>query len=305
MRLDRLDLNLIIALEAILRKRSVSDAAKELRLTQPALSRALGRLREHFEDPIVEQVGRKMIPTEFGLALYETSTHLLNATRHFGQMRPEFTPSTAQRNFKVMATDYVVRVLLAPALARLTKIAPDVSLTVLPVDVQASEEFQRGEVDFVIVPNRFLNDEHPHMALFTDEFVCVFCQNHPTIKGSLDRETFLSLRHAATAFGSNWQGSHFEQWISGQQISLKTTISLPSFTLLPECLPGTPLVATIHRSLWESLPENSGLRALPVPLPIPQITENLQWHRTRSNDLATCWMRDFLIEAAAKHCSDS
>jgi LysR family transcriptional regulator, nod-box dependent transcriptional activator len=299
MRLDRLDLNLIIALEAILRLRSVSGAASELNLTQPAMSRSLGRLREHFRDPIVFQVGRQMQPTEFGARLYRTGGRLLNEVRNFSQMRPDFDPTQARRTFSLMASDFVLKVWIAPMLARLSEAAPGVSLSVVPIDQTSDARFTRGEIDFAVVPDRFLFAEHPHRFMFSDAFVCVFWAGNTAIGDTLDVDTYLSLRHVVTTFGSAWRGSHFEHWMEERQEPLKVACSLPSFSLLADCLTGTPWIATIHRSLWDSLPEGVPLRALPHPLPLPEIVENLQWHRSRQDDDSIAWMRDFILTRGA------
>lgn len=298
MRLNRLDMNLIIALEAILRLRSVSAAASELYLTQPALSQALRRLRDHFGDPIVSQVGRQMVPTEFGEQLHLATTQLLNDTRHFSQMRPDFDPATATRRFSIIASDFVLKVLLGPLMPRLAVEAPGVSLQLVPIDAPSDQRFQRGEVDFAVIPDRFLYPDHPHQHLFDDDFVCVFWEDHPDIGTVLSTETYLAMRHVVTEFGGTWRGSHFEQWIADHKISLDVACSVPSFTLLAECLRGTPWIATMHRSLWAALPRGSGLRALPMPLAVPPISENLQWHAMRGSDRSIQWFRDLVVSSA-------
>jgi LysR family nod box-dependent transcriptional activator len=297
-RLDRLDMNLIIALEAILRLRSVTLAANELRLTQPALSQALRRLRDHFGDPIVRQVGRQMQPTEFGEQLGRAATQLLNDTRHFSQMRPGFDPAKMRRRFSIIASDFVLKVLIAPMLPELARESPGVSLQLVPIDGPSDASFQRGEIDFAVVPSRFLYPEHPHVHLFEDDFVCVLWENHPTIGDAMDTSTYLSMRHVVTAFGGSWRGSHFEQWIDDKGLELDVACSVPSFTMLAECLRGTPWIATMHRRLWESLPPGSGLRAVPMPLDVPPISENLQWHASREANASIAWMRDRIVSWA-------
>ena len=296
MRLDRLDMNLIIALEAILRLRSVTAAAAELHLTQPALSQALRRLRDHFEDPIVRQVGRQMLPTEFGHQLGRAAAQLLNDTRHFSQMRPGFDPAKMRRRFSIIASDFILKVLIAPMLPALAKESPGVSLQMVPIDGPSDASFQRGEIDFAVIPDRFLYPDHPHLHLFNDDFVCVIWQHHPSIGETIEAQTYLSTRHVVTAFGGTWRGSHFEQWIDDSGLELDVACSVPSFTMLAECLRGTPWIATMHRRLWEALPMESGLRAVPMPLAVPPISENLQWHASREADSSVRWMRDRIAD---------
>lgn len=298
MRLNRLDMNLIIALEAILRLRSVTAAAGELNLTQPAVSQALRRLREHFDDPIVNLIGRRMQPTEFGEQLFVAATQLLNETRHFSQMRPGFDPLRTERKFSIIASDFVLKVLFAPLLPRLAREAPGVTLQMVPIDAPSDARFQRGEVDFAVIPDRFLYTDHPHRHLFDDDFIVVVAEDHPEVSDRMSAETYLSQRHVITEFGGTWRGSHFEQWILDKAIDLKVACSVPSFSMLADCLVGTPFVATMHRSLWNSFPPGLGLRAVPHPLPVPPISENLQWHAIREFDSSVRWFRDLVIQTA-------
>lgn len=298
MRLENLDLNLIVALEAIIRLRSVSAAAEELNLTQPALSRALARLRDHFADQIVVSSGRQMIPTEFGSSLFEAARRLLHETRTFAQMRPDFDALAARREFSVVASDYVIRVFFTRALPRLATAAPGIILRFLSIDVSADTMFSRGEIDFYVGPDMIMNSEHPYAPLFRDDFVCVAWRDHPEIGDVLDRETYLRQHHVTTAFGVNARDSHFEKFLNDEGIALKVAMSAPNFVLLPECVVGTPYLATIHARMARQLPRELPLKVFPLPIHVPPITENLRWHRLRQHDKASMWMRNFLFDVA-------
>lgn len=293
-------MNLIIALEAILRLRSVTGAAAELNLTQPALSQSLKRLRDHFGDPIVNLAGRRMQPTEFGEQLFVAATQLLNETRHFAQMRPGFDPAQTERRFTIIASDFVLKVLFAPLLPRLAREAPGVSLQMVPIDAPSDARFQRGEVDFAVIPDRFLYRDHPHEPLFDDDFVCVVDAGNKAIGETLDAATYFAHRHVITEFGGTWRGSHFEHWIADNAITLNVACRVPSFAMLADCVAGTPFIATMHRSHWNSLPRDMGLRALKHPLPVPRISENLQWHASRGFDSSVTWFRELVVDTAHK-----
>jgi LysR family nod box-dependent transcriptional activator len=298
MRIENLDMNLIVALEAIMRHRSVSAAADELGLTQSAVSRALGRLREHFGDRIVVSTDRRMAPTEFGQTLHEMARSLLNETRGFVQMRPDFDPSRAKRTYTIVASDFVIRVFFTKVLAGLAAEAPSVSLRFVGIDSAAEAMFARGELDFFVAPDMGINSEHPHVPLFTDEFVCVLWQEHPEVGDTIDAETYLSQKHVTTAFGAVGRDSHFERFLKEQKISLQVALSMPNFVLLPECVVGTPYVATIHSRMARLLSPALPLKILPVPITVPPLIENLQWHRLRHHDKSTIWMRDYLLRVA-------
>ena len=300
MRFDNLDMNLILALEAILRLRSVSAAAEELNLTQPALSRALGRLRFHFDDQIVVPVGRQMVPTEFGENLYGLAQQLLEEMRVFVDMRPHFDPATARRDVTINASDYVIRVFLAEAARRLATIAPGVRLRFVTIDGTTDAMFEQTEVDFRIVPTMALMPDHPSGRLFEDEFVCVAWDGNPHIEDGLSAETYLGLKHVTTAFGSRGRDSHFERVLKDNKVNIEIAMSMPNFVLLPECVVGTPYLATIHAKVAAMLPPSLPVRTFPLPIAIPPVVEHLQWHHLRRHDSASRWVRQFLMTLASQ-----
>jgi LysR family nod box-dependent transcriptional activator len=298
MRFDNLDMNLIVALEAILRLRSVTAAAEELNLTQPAVSRALGRLRFHFDDQIVVPAGRQMVPTEFGEDLQGLVQQLLEEMRVFVDMRPHFDPASARRDVTINASDYVIRVFLAQAARRLAEVAPGLRLRFVTIDSTTDAMFEQTEVDFRIVPAMALMPDHPSALLFGDEFVCVAWEDNPHIGGSLDAETYLGLKHVTTAFGSRGRDSHFERMLKDHRVNIDIAMSMPNFVLLPECVVGTPYIATIHARVAAMLPKSLPVRTFPLPIHIPPVVEYLQWHHLRSHDSASRWIRQFLLGMA-------
>ncbi|MCB1391217.1 MAG: LysR family transcriptional regulator [Rhodobacteraceae bacterium] len=300
MRLEGLDLNLVIALEAILRLRSVSAAAAETHLTQPALSRSLGRLRAHFGDPIVLLSGRELVLTEFGAAIHPFASRLLNEARTFTQMRAVFDPGVETREFSIICSDYITLTLLAPMLGKLAAQAPQVTLRCISIDTSADVAFARGDIDFRVIPEYILSRENPFCRLFEDSFVSVVWSGNSRVGETLDMETFLALRHVATAFGSNRFGSHLEQFLSANRIDLDVAMLVPNFSHLPDCVVGTPYIATIHRRLAARLPRDAPLRLVETPIPIPPLVQNLEWHPTRDGDKASIWLRHLLIDEAAR-----
>jgi LysR family transcriptional regulator, nod-box dependent transcriptional activator len=299
MRVESLDLNLILALEAIVRLRSVSAAADELRLTQPALSRALSRLRTHFGDELVVPIGRRMTPTEFGAELFAVATDLLQSTRAFAQQRPGFDPRTAVREFAIGASDYVSAVFLTKVVRNLAGAGPRLAIRVVSVDIVDEATFDRGDVDFTILPSMVLSTRHPRVELFQDTFVCAIWSDNPLVGDTLTKETFLALRHVTTAFGQSARDSHFERFLHDNHIVIPTALAVPNFTQLPEFIIGTPFIATIHARLANKLSKDLPLRFLPPPIEIPPLREYLQWHSARRHDAAATWLRRLMQDVAS------
>lgn len=298
MRLDGLDLNLVVALEAILRLRSVSAAAEETHLTQPALSRSLSRLRDHFGDPIVIQSGREMVLTEFGATLHPLASRLLNEARAFSKLRADFDPLQERREFSIICSDYVTLVYLTRVLERLAIEAPGISLRCISIDPSADRLFARGDIDFRVIPGFVVKNDNPYEVLFEDSFVTAVWEGNDEVGDELDLETFLRLRHVATAFGSQRFGSHLEHFLDRSGIRLDIAMLVPNFALLPHCVVGTRLLATIHARLAARLPADLGVRFLKPPLPIPNLVQHLEWHETRDSDMSSRWLRGLMLQVA-------
>lgn len=133
-RLRRLDLNLLLALEALLSLRSVTAAAARQHVTQPSMSGSLARLREHFSDPLLVPVGRKLVLTPLGELLLEPVREALEKIESALALRPQFDPSTGRRHFQICASEATVLTLLVDVIRRAEQLAPGVTLELLPAD---------------------------------------------------------------------------------------------------------------------------------------------------------------------------
>ncbi|MHC8320920.1 LysR family transcriptional regulator [Pseudomonas sp. GB2N2] len=193
MRYRRLDLNLLVALvalEALLSECSVSRAAERLCLGQSATSSALGRLREHFNDPLLVQVGRRLEPTALGLELLPKVHETLALAREIVDSPVNFEPASCTRHFTLVASDYVAGVLLPAVSLELARVAPGVRLSLrdLPVPrdgdvVNEALDYRRS--DCVIVPQRRRNPSYPHEALMSDHLCCIVCAQQPPPRSDL------------------------------------------------------------------------------------------------------------------------
>ena len=148
MHLEKLDLNLIVALEALMRLRSVSAAADELNITQSAVSSALKRARAHFENEIFYYDGRQMVPTPFGAELETIVPDMIGQLRSLSRMRSHRKLSDINRQFSIIASDYVAAVFLSNISRRLASIAPGITLSIIPLTDEAINRYHRGLIDF-------------------------------------------------------------------------------------------------------------------------------------------------------------
>lgn len=173
MRFQKLDLNLLVALDALLQERSVSLAADRLHLSQSATSSALGRLRDYFEDDLLLLKGRSMVVTPRGEELMGPVRSVLDQIRTTIAVAQPFDPAVSNRMIGLMASDYTVEVLLQRAMLEFAEEAPGISFEISPMGDDVVEELQRGRADILITIDTAISTEHPSESLWEDDFVVV------------------------------------------------------------------------------------------------------------------------------------
>ena len=191
MRFEKLDLNLLVALDAILKYKSVSLAAKELHLTQPALSNALNRLREYFDDELlIINSGKSPILTERALSLEAPVREALLLVKNSITIDTEFDPLTARRHFNLVSSDYTLQTYLSSAISEISELAPELTFDVIALDESTFEMLDKGEADLLFIIENYKNRQHPSEKLFSDEH-CVICWNKANYKKSISKNDYL------------------------------------------------------------------------------------------------------------------
>lgn len=298
MNLNRLDLNLLVALDALLVERSITHAAERLHLSPSATSGALARLREFFGDELLTQIGRRMVPTPLGESLQVAVRDSLLHVQATVEIRPQFDPKTSKRNFKLMMSDYVATVLMPRVLRRLQQEAPAVTLEMLAND-EPWESLSRGEIDFLVLPKNFVRSDHPAQILFEDEYVCVCWSGNTAIGDSIGLEQCLSLGHVVARLGTQRPPTidtwFFERFGHARRVEIIAT----TFGSVPHMLEGTNRISIMHRRLAAVYSGSLPLKVLPVPLEMPRLVEMIQWHQFRDRDPARIWLTEVLTSAAA------
>jgi len=293
-----LDLNLLVALDALFAEKSVSRAGERLHLSQSATSGALARLREAFHDPLLVQVGRRMALTALGEELVEPVRQFLLQAEAILYSNPDFDPAASTRKFRMVMSDYVATVVMTQALPLIEKLAPGVTVELLSNLDAGSEALDRGEIDLAITPAKVMSSVHPSERLFEDEFVCVAWSGNVLINRHISLDTYLSLGHVVVRFGKHQQVPTFDEWFverfgHNRRIEVVTT----AFNLVPQLLVGTRRIATMHSRLAAFYQRYLPLTLFTPPLEIPPFEESMQWHRSRDRDPGTIWLRTILKSA--------
>jgi len=303
MHFHKLDLNLLVALDTMLEERSVSRAAARQHLSQSAMSSALSRLREYFGDELLVPVGRRMEPTALALSLAPQVRNILQQVRVTIESRPTFHPSTTQRRFRIMTSDFLVEVLLADVVRQLATTAPGIQLEILPSGETSLAMFLRGDVDLIIAPERNILAEHPSSHLFDDTFSCVVWNGNDSVSDPLTIEQYMAMSHVAVQFGQGVP-TIFEQWFAeraegNQAAERRIDIIANTFGVVPHLIVGTQRVATMHTRHARLYEQMLPLRALDPPAGFPIMREFVQWHKAQDADLATRWLVSLLTSFAA------
>lgn len=300
MRFGRLDLNLLVALDALLTEKSVSLAADRLCLSQSATSSALGRLRDYFGDELLVVKGRHMILTARGEELIEPVRAVLEQIRSTIAIAPPFDPATADRQVRIMASDYTTQVLLAEVLTQLQHDAPNMRFEIQPMSMNPIEAIERGFVDLLLTIDFAVSADHPSQILFEDDYVVVGDATNPALQGEMTRERYFELGHVTARFGRA-QVPAFDEWFTRRQKQQRRIeVVAPSFLSMPGLVLGTNRIATMHRRLAEQVIATFPLVMREMPFPIPPIREVVQWHLTNNNDRALRWVVERLALVAQR-----
>jgi DNA-binding transcriptional LysR family regulator len=197
----------------------------------------------------------------------------------------------------MMMSDYVETVVMTEALPLIEKIAPNVTLELIPI-VEGSEALERGEIDLAVTPAKLLAPGHPSERLFEDEFTCLVWSGNTQVGSSIPLKTYLKLGHVVVRFGRYQQIPTFDEWFVDnfgreRRIEVVTT----AFNLVPQLLIGTARIATLHRRLATFYQRYLPLKLVAPPVEIPRLEEHMQWHKSRDHDHGTVWLRSMLKSA--------
>ena len=299
MRFHKLDLNLLVVLDALLQERSVSQAADRVFLSQSATSSALGRLRDYFDDELLVLRGRTMALTPRAEELIEPVRLVLDQIRTTIAVTQPFSPESSDRTLAIMASDYIAEVLLQPALLAFEEEAPGMTFEISPLGDDIVDELQRGRADLLITIDTAISTEHPSETLYTDDFVVVGWSGNRLLHEAMTKELYESLGHVIVRFGRSRVPS-FEEWaLKSQSITRRAEVVAPDFTSVASFLVGSHRIATMHRRLAQRMARAMPLKIMEAPFEIPEIHEAAQWASSSANDPAIAWLVGRLRQIAA------
>lgn len=300
MRFKGLDLNLLVTLDVLIELRSVSRAAERLHLSQPAVSAALARLRDFFNDPLLEIQGKRMIPTPKALQLQPVLSDLLaNVDRMIVQGR-QFDPATSTQWFRVCISDYLSTVLFPRLVSLLHAQGPGIRLDLQTPSDLALSLLEQGEIDVLLLPKDHCLRDHPAELLFEERYVVAGWAGNPLLAAPITEEDFYAARHVAVAIGASAEErtSFAEDQLSARGRERQVEVMAYSFTQVPALLIDTPRLTLMQERLARSLATTLPVAWQPLPFDFPVMHEMIQYHRGRGSDPALGWLVARIHEAA-------
>lgn len=298
MRFKKLDLNLLVALDALLTEKNVTRAGERVFLSQSTMSNALSRLRQYFDDELLVQVGGRMELTPRALLLHDAVRDVLLRIDTTIAAKPAFDPAESEREFTLFVSDYSMEVLIPGAMALACAQNSRVRLNLQPQVNQPYRHLERGEADLLIIPQTFCSPDHPVERLFEDRFVCVVWRDSPLAQGELSQERYLKARHVTMRPPGGGQPV-FDTWLEADHgLSREIGLATYSFSVIPHLVVGTDLIGTVHARLAQRLQALLPIEIRPVPLPMRPFNQAMQWHKYLTRDPGLIWLRDLLTKAA-------
>lgn len=292
-----LDLNLLKALAALLAERSVTRASLRLGVSQPAASRALGRLRRVFGDPLLVRSGAGMGLTPRAESLATSVTRLLEDIDRLVSP-PVFDPATASGRLTLAAHDHLSLLLLPPLVDRVERLAPGISLQVQPPAGDNVRAVEQGAVDLALGIFASLPGSLHRRTLYEDRFVCVVRQGHACARTGLDLATYLSLRHIAVSI-SGVGASAIDHALAELGEQRHVPYRVAHFLTGAAMVVNGDMAFAVPGRLAARLADLFPIAILPLPLDVPPIAPAMIWHGRFHAEPAHTWLRQQLVDTVA------
>ena len=306
MSLNRLDLNLLIAFDALMTEKNVSKAAEKLFIGQSAMSHSLNRLRQALNDPILVRTSGGMRPTSRAKELIVPIRKALLEIEVTISSPPVFDPETAETRFVIAATDYNELILLPSLLKEVCKLAPGVNIHVRQTnEYLPEEELENGSINIALgfdvsleTPSR-INQQ----ALFHDVFVSIVRKGHPLIDDTLSLAQYTEMEHILIS-PSGVETGIVDQWLNQNNLSRKIVLLVPHFLSAPLIIAQTDMILTLPFRIAEKFVQMAPLKLLQTPIELPSYQLSMIWHPLYEKDPADQWLRK-LIKTVSQQIVDN
>jgi len=297
----RLDLNLLVTFDALMVERNVTRAAARLRLGQPAVSHALGRLRAFLNDPLFVATRRGLVPTRRAAELADWVRGVLEGAQSTLLQAPSFDPKDWGGVIRLGLPDTIEMVLMPQVLAKLAEAAPKARLTVYAASDwrQALDRLDDGVLDLYVGLATELKPWQHRRDLWDEPFLAMFSRAQLDLRVPMSLKDYLRQRHVIPTPREGSMEGRADRMLARIGRRRTVILSTPHFLALPHFLLETPAIATLHARPARRLAAAFGLETSHVPVDLGTVTESMVWHEMADRDPAQRWFRAIVAEVAA------
>tara|TARA_R110001592_G_scaffold93714_2_gene271899 strand:+ start:1673 stop:2572 length:900 start_codon:yes stop_codon:yes gene_type:complete len=287
----RCDLNLFLVFDTIYSERNLTQAAKSLAITQPAVSNALARLRKLFNDELFVRSARGMQPTPVADSIAQNVSEALSLLKNSVLEREVFDPACSERTYQFSMTDLAEAVVLPKLIPFFEEAAPNVSLQSYYVKRQELlRNLSRGELDFAVDVPLVDDPQLCHASLLSDDYVCVLRHGHPALAKEFTLETFLELEHIHVSSRRKGLGQ-VDLALMKHEVERRIKLRVQHYRVAAAIVSTTDLVLSLPRYSAKKY----DLVMLPLPFHVAQLDFHLYWHRQSDSDSSHRWLREALL----------
>jgi DNA-binding transcriptional LysR family regulator len=298
MKLHQLDLNLLLALDALISLKSVTRAAEKLFVSQPAMSHALNRLRDFFQDPLLVRTPQGMQPTGRALQLHQGVHQVLRLLENHLNEPDSFEPLHSERIFTICTTDYVECVLIPPLVKMLEQLAPKVHIKILILREELPQaELASGDIDLVLgfdeymaIPNYLCRE-----TWLTEPLAGLVSARHPSVGSALSLQQMIALPHVFHSPLGN-SGSPLDDYLAQHQLEREISVNSQSYMSAAAIVSHTDHLFILPQRVAAMLAGYWPLKQVALPQDLPDYHLNCVWHPVQDKQAALCWLRQLMRE---------
>jgi DNA-binding transcriptional LysR family regulator len=292
-----MDLNLLVALDALLSEGSVQGAARRMNLSAPAMSRTLARIRHALGDEVLVRAGRQMVPTPRALEMHGRVRDLIDEIGAVLQPEADADPSTLVRSFTIRSSDYVAGVFGVPLQAIAAREAPQVTLRFADQEKEDVSALREGRIDLDIGVLGDIGPEIRIQTLLRDRFVAVMRKGHPLLKGRLTARRFAAGVHVSASRRGRSRGP-IDDALAAQGLSRQVRFVVPGFDAAMMTAAASDIVAAVPLALARTAAQ-LGLKIQYRDLPVETAAVSIAqaWHPRFENDAGHRWLRQAVRKA--------
>lgn len=296
--IKNLDLNLLVALNALLEEKSVTRAAARINLSQPATSRALSRLRDMFQDPLLVKGARGMVLTARANDLYQPLQHILSDITSIVSP-PSIDPATMQGEVVIATRDYESAVILPKIINRITAESPNLTLRIVPLIGDDLSSLENPNVDFILTATDSKAATLHRYIVYKESFICLASKDNSIIQKEMNLETYVAAKHCLITISGFGLGV-VDTLLAQKNLKRNIFVRIPHFLAVGHIIADSDLIVTLPRRLGELLSQQHRIVLINPPLKIPQFPIYLYWHARNQNNPIHQWIRKMIQTSYGK-----